>query len=159
MSALTLDTIKPWLNFFHPLMMWGLLAMTIYALYLGGKVSQMRVADPETRKKLIKAKVKDKHHQVGAIILALMVLGSIGGMAVTYINNGKLFVGPHLLVGLAMTGLISIAAALTPFMQRGQAWARNSHIGINVVLVLLFGWEAVTGMDILQRIFDQMFGA
>ena len=159
MNAMTLDTLKPWLNFFHPLMMWSLLAMTVYALYLGGKVSQIRSADAETRKKLIKAKVKDKHHQVGSLILALMVLGSIGGMAVTYVNNGKLFVGPHLLVGLGMTGMIAVAAALTPFMQQGKAWARYTHIGLNSGLLVLFLWEAVTGMQILQRIVDQMFAA
>jgi len=159
MNASTFDAIKPWLNFFHPLLMWGLLAMTVYALYLGGKVRQIRSADAETRKDLIKAKVKDKHHQVGAIILALMVLGNIGGMAVTYINNGRLFVGPHLLVGLGMTGMIAVAAALTPFMQKGQDWARYAHIGLNIGIVGLFAWQAVTGMDILQRIYNQMFAA
>ncbi|NET10223.1 MAG: DUF4079 domain-containing protein [Merismopedia sp. SIO2A8] len=161
MTTLTFDAIKPWLNFFHPLMMWGLLAMMVYALYLGGKVSQIRSSntDAETRKTLVKAKVKDKHHQVGALILALMVLGNVGGMAVTYINNGKLFVGPHLLVGLGMTCMIAIAAALTPFMQKGQDWARYSHIGLNVGLLGLFVWQAVSGMDILQRIIDRMFAA
>ena len=43
-----------------------------------------------------------------------MTLGTLGGMAVTYLNNGKLFVGPHLLVGLAMTGMIAVAASLSP---------------------------------------------
>jgi hypothetical protein len=37
-------------------------------------------------------------------VLALMVVGSIGGMVVTYLNNGKLFIGAHLLAGLGMTG-------------------------------------------------------
>lgn len=138
--------------------MWGLLAMTLYAFYLGARVTQVRQGtDKETRRKLVKARVKDRHHQIGAILLALMVLGCLEGMAVTYVNNEKLFVDAHLLVGLAMTGLIAIAAALTPFMQRGKTWARNSHIWLNVVLVLLFGWETVTGMEILQRIVDNMF--
>ncbi|NEQ99722.1 MAG: DUF4079 domain-containing protein [Cyanothece sp. SIO2G6] len=159
MNPSTFDAIKPWLNFFHPLLMWGLLAIMVYALYLGGKVRQIRSADPETRKALIKAKVKDKHHQVGSIILVLMVLGNIGGMAVTYINNGKLFVGPHLLAGLGMTGMIAIATALTPYMQKGQNWARVSHIGLNVGLLGLFAWQAVTGMEILQRILNSMFAA
>ena len=161
MNASTIDAIKPWLNFFHPVLMWGLLATMVYALYLGGKVRQIRSSetDSETRKALIKSQVKEKHHQIGSIILALMVLGTIGGMAVTYINNGKLFVGPHLLAGLGMTGMIAVAAALTPYMQKGQEWARVSHISLNIGLLGLFVWQAVTGMDILQRIWNSMFAA
>jgi uncharacterized membrane protein len=83
-----------------------------------------------------------------------MVLGTIGGMAATYINNGKLFVGPHLLVGLGMTGLIATSAALVPFMQKGNEAARLTHISLNVALVGLFGWQALTGMQIVQRILD-----
>ena len=85
-----------------------------------------------------------------------MVIGSIGGMAVTYINNGKLFVGPHLLAGLGMTGLIAAAASLSPFMQKGQNWARVTHIALNVVLLGLFGWQAITGVQIVQRIISKM---
>ena len=87
-----------------------------------------------------------------------MVLGTLGGMAVTYINNGKLFVGPHLIAGLSMTGLIAIAAALVPYMQRGNETARLTHISLNVVLVGLFGWQAFTGMQIMQRILENAFG-
>ena len=75
-------------------------------------------------------------------------------MAATYINYGKLFVGPHLLVGLSMTGLIATSAALVPFMQKGNETARLTHISLNVVLVGLFGWQALTGMQIVQRILE-----
>ena len=47
-----------------------------------------------------------------------MVLGNIGGMAVTYLNNSKLFFGPHLLAGLGMTGIIATSTALVPYMQK-----------------------------------------
>jgi ATP-dependent protease Clp ATPase subunit len=30
-----------------------------------------------------------------------------------------------------MTGAIAIAASLTPYMQKGNVWARNTHIAIN----------------------------
>jgi uncharacterized membrane protein len=81
-----------------------------------------------------------------------MVIGTIGGMAATYIVNHKLFVGPHLLVGLSMTALIALSASLTPFMQKGNDVARYSHISINIVLLSLFGWQAVTGTQIVQKI-------
>ncbi|NJK48135.1 DUF4079 domain-containing protein [Candidatus Gracilibacteria bacterium] len=150
------ENVKVWSQFGHPIMMWVLLGLSIYALYLGMQVRRTRTADKEVRKELIGKNFNLKHHKIGSILLALMVLGTIGGMAVTYINNGKLFFGPHLLVGLGMTGLIATSAALVPYMQKGNDFARYTHILLNVTLLGLFGWQAVTGMDIVQRIISKM---
>jgi MFS family permease len=150
------ETIKVWSQFVHPLLMWVLLAITLYALYLGMQWRRARTAEGETKKELLKGRFNIRHHQTGAILLALMVLGTIGGMAVTYINNGKLFVGSHLLAGLGMTGLIATSAALTPYMQKGRDWARYGHIGLNTVLVGLFLWQAITGVQIMQRIISKL---
>ena len=148
--------IKPYLNFIHPPLMWILLALSLYAGYLGWQIRRTRTATGETKKQLIQGKYNQRHFQFGSIVLALMVLGSIGGIAATYINNGKLFVGPHLLAGLGMTGLIAISASLSPYMQKGHDWARYSHIGINLVIVGLFGWQALSGVEILGRIISKM---
>ncbi|MEA5502846.1 DUF4079 domain-containing protein [Halotia wernerae UHCC 0503] len=145
-------SIKFGLNFFHPLLMWVLLALSLYAGYLGLQVQRTRNAQGEEKKELIKGRYNIKHYQIGSILLALMVTGAIGGMAVTYINNGKLFVQPHLLAGLGMTGLIASSAALSPFMQKGANWARMTHILLNFVLLGLFTWQAITGVQIIQRI-------
>ncbi|MGL5080543.1 MAG: DUF4079 domain-containing protein [Microcoleaceae cyanobacterium] len=150
------ESIKPWLNFIHPALMWVLLALTIYALYLGVQIRRTRSAEGDLKKELIKGKFNLKHHQIGSVVLALMVLGTLGGMAVTYINNGKLFVGSHLLAGLGMTGMIAVSASLTPFMQKGADWARYTHIALNVTLLGLFSWQALTGVEILQRIISKM---
>ncbi|HEY9752743.1 MAG TPA: DUF4079 domain-containing protein [Coleofasciculaceae cyanobacterium] len=150
------ESVKVWSQFFHPLIMWVLLGLTLYAFYLGIKVRRTRSATGEEKKALVKGQFNLKHYQVGSLILALMVMGSIGGMAVTYINNGKLFVQPHLLAGLGMTGMIAVSAALSPLMQKGADWARYTHIALNLVIVGLFGWQAVTGMQIVQRILDRM---
>lgn len=150
-------SIKTWSQFGHPVLMWALLGFTVYSLYLGVQIRRTRtVEDKEVRKELIKKDFRNRHYQIGSILLAFMVVGTIGGMAVTYINNGKLFVGPHLLVGLAMTGLIAISASLVPFMQKGNEVARVSHIALNIVLLGLFGWQAVSGMDIVQRIISKL---
>jgi len=151
---MTLDSIKPWLNFFHPVLMWLLFATTLYSAYLGMQSRRTRTADKEARKDLVKGKFSLRHHQLSSLILAFMVMGAMGGMAVTYINNGKLFFGPHLVVGLSMTATIAASAALVPFMQKGNNAARYTHISLNVLLVGLFGWEAVTGMQIVQRILE-----
>jgi hypothetical protein len=156
MSLAIPESVKVWSQFFHPLVMWGLLALSFYALYLGIQIRRVRSAEGEAKKELIKGKFNVKHYQVGSLLLAFMVLGSIGGMAVTYLNNGKLFIGSHLLAGLGMTGLIATSAALSPFMQKGIEWARYSHIFLNVVLLGLFGWQAITGVEILQRIISKL---
>ncbi|MBF2020737.1 MAG: DUF4079 domain-containing protein [Hydrococcus sp. C42_A2020_068] len=150
------EAVKTWSQFGHPILMWVLLGLSIYALYLGIQVRRTRTAEKEIRKELMGKGFNIRHHKVGSILLALMVLGTIGGMAVTYINNGKLFFGPHLLVGLGMTGAIATSAALVPYMQKGNEFARYTHIFLNVALLVLFGWQAVTGMEILQRIVSKM---
>lgn len=148
--------VKVWSQFAHPLLMWVLLALTFYALYLGLQIRRTREAQGDLKKELIKGRFNIRHHQIGSLLLTLMVLGSIGAMIVTYVNAGKLFVGPHLLAGLGMTGLIATSASLTPFMQKGNDWARYSHISINVFLTGLFLWQAVTGVQIVQRIVSKL---
>jgi nitrate reductase gamma subunit len=140
------------LNFVHPLLMWVLLALAGYAMVLGIKAKKTRTATPEDRKELIKGQFGKRHFLFGSLVLTVMVLGCVGGMAVTYLNNGKLFVGPHLLVGLAMTSLIAIAAGLSPLMQAGNLIARKVHVGLNMTLMTLFLWQAVSGMQIVNKI-------
>ncbi len=142
------------LNFLHPLLMLGLLALSSYGMLLGIKAKKTRTADAETRKQLIKGQFAKRHFQIGSLILALTVLGTFGGMAVTYLNNGKLFVGPHLLVGIGMTCLIALAVSLTPLMQQGNLIARKVHVGLNMAMMTLFLWQAVSGFQILNKIWE-----
>jgi hypothetical protein len=150
------ESVKVWSQFIHPALMWVLLGITIYALYLGIQVQRTRYADGDLKKELIKGRYNVKHYQIGSVLLGLMVVLAVVGMGVTYINNGKLFVGPHLLAGLGMTALIAVSASLSPFMQKGKNWARFTHIALNVALLGLFGWQAVTGMEIFLRIVSKM---
>jgi uncharacterized membrane protein len=150
------ESVKVWSQFIHPVLMWALLVISVYALYLGLKIQQTRNAEGDAKKELIKGRYNVKHYQVGSVLLGLMVVGAIAALAVTYINNGKLFVGSHLLAGLGMTGLIAVSASLSPFMQKGNNWARFTHIALNIVLLGLFGWQAITGMQIVERIISKM---
>ena len=141
------------LSFVHPVLMWVLLALSGYGLFLGIKAKKLRTATTaEERKPLIQGQFAQRHLKIGQIILAVMVLGTLGGMAVTYLNNGKLFVGPHLLVGLGMTALVAIAASLTTAMQKGNLVARKVHVGLNMTVLTLFLWQAFTGLQIVQKI-------
>jgi hypothetical protein len=148
--------VKFWLNFFHPILMWVLLGVSIYALYLGVQWRRARTAEGDLKKELVKGRFNIRHYQIGSLILVLMVIGAIGGMGVTYINNGKLFVGPHLLAGLGMTGMVAASASLSPFMQKGQDWARYTHIILNAAILALFSWQAVSGVQIIQNILSKM---
>jgi hypothetical protein len=156
MSFEILQSLKVWSQFAHPILMWVLLIVTLYAGYLGFQIRRTRNAEGELKKELIRGRFNIRHYQLGSILLALMVVGSIGAMGATYINSGKLFVNPHLIAGLGMTGLIATSAALSPYMQKGHEWARYSHITLNLVLVALFAWQAVTGMQIVQNIINRM---
>ena len=140
------------LNFVHPLVMWLLMAAGGYAMYLGIKAKKVRTGTSEQRKALVKGKFAQRHFLWGSALMAVMVFGTLSGMAVTYLNNGKLFVGPHLLVGLVMTGMIAGASALSPLMQRGNILARKAHVGLNMGMLTLFLWQAVSGMQIMNRI-------
>jgi hypothetical protein len=142
------------LNFVHPLLMWVLFGLSGYAMVLGIRTKKTRTADADTRKQLIKGQFGKRHFQAGALLLSLMVLGTFGGMAVTYLNNGKLFVGPHLLVGISMTCLITLAVALIPLIQQGNLIARKVHVGLNMLMMTLFLWQAVSGMQILNKIWE-----
>jgi hypothetical protein len=134
--------------------MWVLFGLSGYAMVLGIKAKKTRTADAETRKQLIKGHFAKRHFQIGGALLALMVLGTFGGMAVTYLNNGKLFVGPHLLVGIGMTCLVALAVALIPMIQQGNLLARKAHVGLNMLMMTLFLWQAVSGMQILNKIWE-----
>ncbi|PLS68706.1 MAG: DUF4079 domain-containing protein [Cyanobacteria bacterium M5B4] len=156
------DNLRPVLTFIHPTLMWATLALALYAGYLGVQVKRLRTAKAEERKAIqeeagstLKA-LKDKHFSMGSLLLIGLVMGSIGGMAVTYINNGKLFVGPHLIAGLGVAGLGALSAGLAPLMQQGKEWARVTHISLNTILVGIFLWQATTGVEIVQRILNDM---
>jgi hypothetical protein len=150
------DSLKPFVTFFHPVMMALTLMLGLYALYLGIQSRRSRSATGADKKAMMEAKYGSKHFQVGSIFLALMVLGSVGGMTVTFINNQKLFVGPHLIAGLGLASLAALSAALAPLMQQGKEWARITHITINVFLVGIFAWQTATGFEIVLKILDQM---
>ncbi|XP_009334387.2 uncharacterized protein LOC103927213 [Pyrus x bretschneideri] len=108
----------------------------------------------EERKELMKGSYRDKHFNAGSILLAFGVFESVGGGLNTWFRTGKLFPGPHLFAGAAITVLWAAAAALTPAMQKGSETARSLHIALNTINVLLFVWQIPTGWEILLRVFE-----
>ncbi|KAK8565669.1 hypothetical protein V6N13_020751 [Hibiscus sabdariffa] len=74
----------------------------------------------EERKELVKGSYRDRHFNAGSILLGFGVLESVGGGVNTWFRTGKLFPGPHLFAGAAITVLWAAAAALVPAMQKGN---------------------------------------
>ncbi|MGF1588157.1 MAG: DUF4079 domain-containing protein [Pleurocapsa sp.] len=156
MSLAIPKSVKVWSQFIHPIVMWVLLATAIYALYLGLKIRQSRNAEGEARRELIKGRYNIRHYKIASVLLALLTLNAFLAMAVTYVNQGKIFFGSHLIVGLIMVSLVVTSASLSPFMQRGNIWARNIHFAINIGVLGLFGWQAITGVQVVQKIISQL---
>ncbi|KAJ4728062.1 Plant/F21F14-40 protein [Melia azedarach] len=108
----------------------------------------------EERKELLKGSYRDRHFNAGSLLLGFGVFEAIGGGVNTWFRTGKLFPGPHLFAGAAITVLWAAAAALVPAMQKGNETARNLHIALNALNVLLFIWQIPTGIDIVFKVFE-----
>ncbi|KAI4979216.1 hypothetical protein ZWY2020_015969 [Hordeum vulgare] len=108
----------------------------------------------EERKKLVKGGFRDRHFNAGSILLGLGVTEAVGGALNTWLRTGKLFPGPHLFAGAAITVLWAAAAALVPAMQKGNETARSLHIALNTINVLLFIWQIPTGLEIVGKVFE-----
>ncbi|KAL5572169.1 hypothetical protein UlMin_021766 [Ulmus minor] len=108
----------------------------------------------EERKELLKGSYRDRHFNAGSLLLGFGVFESIGGGVNTWFRTGKLFPGPHLFAGAAITVLWAAAAALVPAMQKGNETARNLHIALNALNVLLFIWQIPTGIEIVFKVFE-----
>ncbi|XP_031283491.1 uncharacterized protein LOC116142187 [Pistacia vera] len=108
----------------------------------------------EERKELVKGSYRDRHFNAGSILLGFGVFEAIAGGVNTWFRTGKLFPGPHLFAGAGITVLWAAAAALVPAMQKGSETARNLHIALNAINVLLFIWQIPTGIDIVFKVFE-----
>jgi hypothetical protein len=148
--------LQPIVTFVHPVLMTVTFITAIYAAYLGLQYLKARSSEGEVKKALMVKRYNLQHYKIGAIFLVLMVGGAIGGMAVTYNSSGKLAIGAHLFAGLGLAFLAAISASLAPLMQQGKEWARISHTSINAVIIGIFSWQLLTGLNIVQRILEQV---
>lgn len=117
---------------------------------LQSKIQQLT----DERKELLKGNFRDRHFNAGSILLGFGVLEAVGGGVNTWMRTGKLFPGPHLFAGAAITVLWAVAAALVPAMQKGNETARSLHIALNSINVILFIWQIPTGIDIVFKVFQ-----
>ena len=79
-----------------------------------------------TRKELAGANLRDKHYQVGSVLLGLGTSFAIEGPVNTFMRANKLFPGPHLYAGAGVVVSWAMAASLVPLMAKGRR-ARGSR--------------------------------
>ena len=97
-------------------------------------------------------KPRDQHKMISYTLLGGGVSTSIFGAFNTFSRTGKLFPGPHLYAGAAITAGWAIAASLVPAMEKGDENARNAHIAINTFITGLFVWQVYTGAEITYKV-------
>lgn len=136
----------------HPGVMWTMFAGSVYAGWLGWQSRSIRSAEPEERKRLVKAKVTQRHFAVVSLLAAMTTVFTFEGMGNTFNRADKLFPGAHLYTGLGLVAAFSCTAALVPYMQKGKNGARNAHLAFGVLIVSMFAWQAKTGMDIVGKL-------
>lgn len=105
-----------------------------------------------TRKDLASNNLREKHYQVGSVILGLGTAFAIEGPVNTFLRAQKLFPGPHLYAGAGVVVCWAMAASLVPLMQKGKDSARSAHIAFNAIAVALFTWQVPTGWEITQKV-------
>ena len=113
-------------------------AVSAQVVELTAKVDELSA----TRKALAKDDLRDKHYQVGSLILGLGTSFAIEGPVNTFLRAGKLFPGPHLYAGAGVVVAWAMAAAMAPHMAKGKDWARTAHISLNVLALGFFTWQA-----------------
>lgn len=104
------------------------------------------------RKELASSDLRQKHYQVGSVILGLGTAFAIEGPVNTFLRAQKLFPGPHLYAGAGIVVAWAMAAAMVPMMTKGSDAARYGHMGFNVLALGLFTWQLPTGWEIMLKV-------
>ena len=94
-----------------------------------------------TRKALASDNLKEKHYQVGSVILGLGTSFAIEGPVNTFLRAEKLFPGPHLYAGAGVVVCWAMAASMVPLMSKGKDSARYAHMAFNVLALGFFTWQ------------------
>merc|ERR1719454_2223357 len=103
----------------------------------------------EKRSVIQSGNFRDRHYQLGTILLAVGIPMALEGPVNTYMRAGKLFPGPHVYAGVGV-------ASLFPEMQKGKEWARTAHIGVNAVTFGLFAYYQIpTGLEIAAKVIEK----
>lgn len=100
----------------------------------------------------VAARARVDHARLGPWLLALAVVGWMGGLVSTWWGRDDLdlFASGHCLVGGMIVGLLGVAALLSRWMDSNRA-ARWVHPWLGAAAVLLSGVQVFLGLQIMPR--------
>lgn len=91
------------------------------------------------------------HYSIGItmviLVLVLLAIGLVGTVG----HYGSLGHSSHLPAGLVVVGLTLLSAWSTTQISPSRPWARQLHVGTNVVLLLGFIVVSLTGWGVVQK--------
>jgi Protein of unknown function (DUF4079) len=82
-----------------------------------------------------------------SLVLLLLSVGIVGTLG----HYGSLGHSPHLLAGLMVVSLVLLSAGSASQIRGDHPWARPLHLGINLLLLLGFGWVGFSGWEVVQK--------
>lgn len=165
-----------WAGMLHPVYFLMLFLVSVSAAYHGLRWRRARELTAEIsriksnefspqifemraeRDRILQSDPKNKHISLGSIILGSGTAMALEGGLSTYFRAGELFPDYHLFGGLGLVCIWASSYALAPFMARGKDWARNLHVTLNAIGILLFASQILSGWEIMVNVYNEVPG-
>jgi hypothetical protein len=123
------------------------LAMVLLFLYqgsLGLRIRRGRLANSPV------PRAAGRHRRLGPVLAPLGALGFLAGLALVFLDKGRVFEHPlHFLGGLAVAALITVAFLLSRRIRGLETPWRAAHFRTGAVLLLVYPVQALLGLGIL----------
>lgn len=95
--------------------------------------------------------LKPLHYIIGGILVTLVLLLLGVGIVGTLGHYGSLGHSIHLVAGVTVVGLVLFSAAIALQISPQRPWARQVHVGTNILLLVGCLWVLLTGWDVVQK--------
>ncbi len=91
-----------------------------------------------------------RHRKLGPVAAALGVSGFIIGMALVYLDSGRIFKYPlHFITGLTIVSLITATYFISRKISGAETYWRNRHYALGILIICLYPVQAFLGLGIL----------
>jgi hypothetical protein len=91
-----------------------------------------------------------KHRKIGPVAAALGISGFIIGMALGYLDSGRIFQYPlHFITGLTIVFLIITTYFISRKIRDAETYWRNRHYALGILIICLYSVQAFLGLGIL----------
>lgn len=135
----------PYMTIGHALFNTCLFIVFIYQAAIGWRIRKNRLSadKPEA------AKIR-RHRKMGPVIAALLPLGFLAGLLITFLGEGGMGKHPlHLGVGsLLVAAVISTWLVSKNIKGTSSSW-RTLHLGIGIIIIVLFIGQIFLGLNML----------